>query len=99
MKDIDEEVMKKALDGGEFSKEALPKPILIEDLGYLYPNENSKQKRRYGIYKCGFCGTEFKSITNSINSGHTKSCGCYRKRKASETNKTHGLIGTRLYGI
>lgn len=28
------------------------KLLLLEDLGYLYPTENSKQKRRYGIYKC-----------------------------------------------
>src|SRR5574344_62266 len=99
MKDIDEEVMKKALDGGEFSKEALPKPILIEDLGYLYPTESSKQKRRYGIYKCGFCGTEFKSRVHHINSGDTKSCGCYKIQRNSEIRKTHGLVGHKLYRI
>ena len=50
--------------------EDLPKPILIKDLGYLYPNENSKQKRRFGIYKCGFCGTEFKACTSNIKNKH-----------------------------
>jgi hypothetical protein len=78
-------------------KEELPEPILLEDLWYLYPNESSKQKRRFGIYKCGFCGTEFKADTNNINSGYTKSCGCYQKRRVSETLKTHGLVNTRLY--
>ncbi len=75
------------------------KPKLIKDLGYIYPNENSKQKRRFGIYKCGFCGEEFKARSQHIKSGETKSCGCYHKRRASETHKTHGLKSTNLYGI
>ena len=51
----------------------LPKPTLIEDLGTMYPTENSKKKARYGIYKCGFCGTEFKTNTNSIkNKNYTQ---------------------------
>ena len=75
----------------------LPKPILIEDLGMMYPNENSKQKRRYGEYKCSLCGTEFKASTHNINIGHTKSCGCYGKKIISEgINRKHGLSKTRL---
>ena len=77
----------------------LPKPILLEDLGMLYPTENSKRKKHYGIYKCGFCGTEFRASTQHILRGETKSCGCYLKRRVSDTQKTHGLIGTRLYNI
>ena len=78
-------------------KEELPEPILIEDLGTMYTTENSKKKARYGIYKCGFCGNEFKANTYSINSGYNKSCGCHKKRRTSEANKTHGLRATRLY--
>lgn len=62
------------------NKEDYPKPILVEDLGRMFPNENSKRKARYGIYKCGFCGTEFKANTYDINRGYIKSCGCYHKR-------------------
>ena len=80
-------------------KEQLPKPILIEDLGMMYPTENSKRKRGFGIYKCGFCGTKFKAHTLNVKFGNTKSCGCYQKRIISETHKTHGLIETRLYRI
>ena len=79
--------------------EDLPKPILVEDLGMIFATEDSKKKRRYGIYKCGFCGEEFKAYTQHITSGNIKSCGCYMKRRVSETHKTHGLIGTRLYRI
>ena len=77
----------------------LPKPILLEDLGMMFATENSKHKRRYGIYKCGFCGEEFRALTSEIKSGHTKSCGCYKKRRVIETNTKHGLRYTRLYGI
>ena len=72
-------------------KEELPEPILIEDLGTMFPTEKSKNKIRFGIYKCGFCGNEFKANTYDINRGHTKSCGCYSKK--------HGLKNTRLYTI
>ena len=81
------------------NKEQLPKPFLIEDLGMIFPTESSKRKHRYGLYKCGFCGTNFKAITNDINRGDIKSCGCYHKRRVSETHKTHGLKYTRLYRI
>ena len=69
----------------------LPKPILLEDLGMLYATENSKKKTRFGLYKCGFCGEEFRTQFHNVKSGHTKSCGCYTKK--------HGLINTRLYNI
>ncbi len=81
------------------NKEQLPKPILIEDLGMMLPNENSNKKTRFGIYKCGLCGTEFKSIINDVKRRITYSCGCYKKRRVSETHKTHGLGSTRVYSI
>ena len=80
-------------------KEELSKPILIEDLGMMFHTENSKQKRRFGLYKCGFCGEEFRTRISMVKCGHTKSCGCYNKRRVSETHKTHGLGSTRLYPI
>ena len=83
----------------DVNKENYPQPILVEDLGMIFSTESSKQKSRYGIYKCGFCGTEFKANTNDVVQGKTRSCGCYSKRRASETHKTHGLGSTRLYNI
>ena len=77
------------------NNEDLPKPILIEDLGMMFATESSKKKVRYGLYKCGFCGTEFKSNTNAINRGRTKSCGCYNKQVVTK----HNLVGTRLYKL
>ena len=81
-------------------KEELSKPILIEDLGYLYPTPNSKQKKRFGIYKCGFCGEEFRTQINNVKFGNTKSCGCYGKKIKSEgINRKHNLSYTRLYKV
>ena len=76
-----------------------PKPTLLEDLGMMYATENSKERKRFGIYKCGFCGTEFKACTSNIKRKHTNSCGCYNKIKVSESTKKHGLFRTRLYTI
>ena len=81
------------------TNEDLPKPILLEDLGMIFATENSKRKERFGVYKCGFCGNEFRARTSSVKFGNTKSCGCYNKRRLSETHKTHGLKSTRLYNI
>lgn len=64
--------------------------ILLEDLGTMFPRANSKEKHRFGLYKC-FCGKEFKTQVRSVKSGATKSCGCIGR------NKTHGLTNHRLY--
>jgi hypothetical protein len=93
MKDISEEVKLEAL-GGDY-----PKPILIKNLGMMFATKNSKQKTRFGLYKCGFCGEEFRTQISNVKNGSTKSCGCYMKRRASETHKTHGLGSTRLSTI
>ena len=80
-------------------KEFLPKPILVEDLGFLFPNENSNQKSHYGIFKCGFCGEEFRTQINSVKNGNTKSCGCYKIRLHKEIKTKHNLSNTKLYGV
>ena len=64
--------------------------VLIQDLGYKFPNENSKQKSRYALYKC-FCGKEFKAIVKNVKAGSTQSCGC--------TKITHNLHRHRLYSV
>lgn len=76
----------------------ITKPILIKDLGMQYANENSKQKRRYGLYKC-YCGKEFKTNTNIAKNGSCKSCGCHKKRILTEKATVHNLCRHRLYNI
>lgn len=69
-------------------------PVLIEDLGMLYPMEKSKRKARYGLYVCS-CGNEFKAQTSQVKSRHTSSCGCYNKIVITK----HGLHLHPLYSI
>ena len=71
--------------------------ILLKDLGMIYATEKSKQKKRFGIYKCGYCGNEFKSCIANIKNNHTQSCGCHQKKMASTKNKKHGFTKTRFY--
>lgn len=49
---------------------------------------------RYYLCKCD-CGNEIVVRGNSLTSGNTKGCGCYRK----EFGVTHGLKHTRFYKI
>lgn len=46
------------------------------------------------LCKCGALGVVF---GNELRSGHSKSCGCYQKEVASETNSTHGMRHTKEY--
>ena len=65
-------------------------PKLIQDLGIMFASEGSKERRRYGLYKCGHCGEEFKAKTTRIKSGVIKSCGCL-------VGEYHGMKKHRFY--
>ncbi len=67
-------------------------PVLLRDLGMRFPSEVSKQKARYGLYQCGYCGKEFETQVSSIHRGSTKSCGCLVGEK-------HGLATNKFYHI
>ena len=69
-------------------------PRLIKDLGVRYPTEKSKYRTRYGLYECQYCGGEFEYITNNVNTGNTKSCGCLAQKG---NNTSHGLTYHRFY--
>ena len=73
-----------------------PVPVLIQDLGMMFPHEASKQKRRYGLYLCS-CGKEFKTLTSNINNSNIKSCGCHRIAVTKNRSLTHGMTNHRLY--
>ena len=68
----------------------------IEDLGYIYPNEKSTQKRKYALVKC-ICGKEFKTSSYSYFKNKIKSCGCKNNDFIRRANSTHGFGKTRLY--
>ena len=69
-------------------------PRLIKDLGMRYPTEKSSRKYRYGLYECAYCGKEWETISNTINTKSTKSCGC---QKINTLGITHGLKSNKYY--
>ena len=69
------------------------KPILIKDLGMMYATEKSKEKRHFGIFKCQYCGNEFKTCFTDVKRGQTRSCGCIKGKNYA----THGLTHHRFY--
>lgn len=76
------------------NNQEIPSLILIKDLGQQYQTCNSNRRYRFGIYKCS-CGAEFRSRTNTVISGHTKSCGCHKIKVST----THGMTKHILYSV
>ena len=66
-------------------------PKLIGETYLRKANENSKQKEKYGLYKCQYCGKEWEVMIKSIKNGNTKSCGC------SQHLGTHNLTKHRFF--
>lgn len=73
----------------EIEKDMTPK--LIGETYLRKATESSKQKRRYGLYECPYCGNHWEATTYSIKNKHTKSCGCLNLRI------THGMKKHRFY--
>ncbi len=71
------------------------KPILIEDLGMIYPTEKSKKKAHFAVFECPYCHTNFKASINAINRIQ-KSCGCLKKNSPA---KTHGMSDDLIYHV
>lgn len=80
----------------------------IEVIGDVYgrltvlseaPNRVSgKRKIRFMVTQCE-CGTISEIGLQPLRTGHTSSCGCYRKEATGNQSRTHGLTGTRLHRI
>ena len=65
-------------------------PKLIGETYLRKPRETSRQRCKYGIYRCQYCGKEFEAGVAKVKRGHTKSCGCLR-------GDAHGLASHRFY--
>lgn len=50
------------------------------------------------LCKCD-CGRTFIDTSSHITSGHTKSCGCFRRERSKQLFTKHGKKDTRLYNI
>jgi len=59
--------------------------------------KEGRNKTRF-IVRCD-CGKEFSLEAYTFLSGHTKSCGCYRRDATIQNHTTHNLKGHPLYTI
>lgn len=59
---------------------------------------NHNYRMWYGDFKCE-CGKIFETSIYKVESGHTKSCGCYQKKKISESRATHRMSETKIFRI
>ena len=66
-------------------------PKLIGETYMKYPTEKSRQRYKYGLYECAYCGNHWEVMVHSINSESTKSCGCQKGCI------THGLSSNKFY--
>ena len=77
-------------------------PILIKDLGMVYKGKTVKKRCRYGLFKCQYCGKEFKTSLEGVKRGavKSKSCGCLiEKRRRTHGAIKHGLTNHRFYPL
>ena len=59
-------------------------------------SHKNKWGNKFWLFKCD-CGVEKVIVAKDIIAGHTKSCGCLRKKMLSKKNKTHGMRRTKIY--
>lgn len=45
------------------------------------------------------CGNTRAVRSGQLRSGHTKSCGCLQRKIAAETQTSHGMSSSKLYGV
>lgn len=62
---------------------------------YLY---SDKYKNACWECKCD-CGNKVIVNSHDLKSGHTKSCGCLQKQRASESRTKHNMCDSRIYHI
>lgn len=68
----------------------------IEILEFSHVDKNGKRKFKV---KCPYCNEKFITLGTTIVNGRTKSCGCLKRKLASERFKKHGYSGTHLHNV
>lgn len=69
---------------------------IIENSDFRKPVGKTKINRLFCKAKCE-CGKVIVVSKSHLNSGHTKSCGCFAKQRQKETFQTHGQTGSSAY--
>lgn len=71
-----------------------------KQFGYWTVISAAKPKNRKKSYLCECkCGNRKIVNADTLKLGTSKSCGCFQKDLTSKRETTHGMTGTRIYGI
>jgi len=74
------------------------KDMTGQKFGRLTAISHVGYKRKYAMWKCQCeCGKIITVLGSDLRRGNTKSCGCFKKDRASETHYIHGMDGTPTY--
>lgn len=67
------------------------------ELTVLYRAENNKSGRAMWHCRCS-CGNELDVLGKNLRNGNTKSCGCYQRKRAAESNmeRVGSLVGQKF---
>jgi len=67
--------------------------LILEKITY---KKTATSRHRYGLFVCD-CGKSKKILLNSVVSGRTKSCGCFKIQKDAESKLTTAKSDTPIY--
>lgn len=87
-------------NGGKFGNTAPTEDLTGKKFGRLtvISRDFSNKKEVHWLCKCSCGNPKLVSVnTYSLNAGYTKSCGCYRKEKATHDSTIHGMYGTKIH--
>lgn len=74
--------------------------LVGEKFGYLTVlREDASVNGRLSWFCSCVCGKTLSVKSNSLRTGNTKSCGCYRIERVIATSSTHGMSSTKLYEV
>ena len=63
---------------------------LIKDLGMKYATDNSKSKKRFGLYECPHCCVKFEAMVTNVKGGKTTKCRGCGDINSGDKRRVHG---------
>lgn len=75
----------------------MPPDIADQRFGHLVALVRTGRRQSSGCTwycQCDCTGRFVEVSIGKLRSGHTRSCGCYQRRRASEASRKHGATGT-----
>lgn len=92
-----EKRIRRVFDVNNYLGKVYGRLTVIEYIGDIYVDRSDGRKQLKHLFKCKCeCGNTTICSSNSLDTNHTQSCGCYFIDRANETRITHGFNKHRL---